>query len=162
MTTTLFAISVAPTRPALALLCAEARYLSVAHVGASRLDRRFATVAQWQQIDSEQRSGFPTTQLGSRSQMKEVCHLSNKADNADRDLSLMLQLNAEAAVGRESRASALDRFAKEGKELNLIAGVFDGWALAAAWELRVFGTKEETTLDRLRREEQSHESNPRD
>ncbi len=36
-----------------AVVCADARYVSVALVGESRLGRRFATVSEWQAIEAE-------------------------------------------------------------------------------------------------------------
>jgi hypothetical protein len=57
---------------ALALICPEARYASVAWRGAERLDRRYGTPEQWKQIEMDLQVGLPSVPLESTSWMVDV------------------------------------------------------------------------------------------
>jgi hypothetical protein len=59
-------------RLALALICPEARYASIAWRGADRLDRRHVTPGQWKQIELDLQLGLPSGPLEVTSWMVDV------------------------------------------------------------------------------------------
>jgi hypothetical protein len=59
-------------RLALALICPEAHYASIAWRGAERLDRRYGTPGQWKQIALDLQVGLPSVPLEPTSWMVDV------------------------------------------------------------------------------------------
>jgi hypothetical protein len=75
-----FAISDLATgrRLALAVVCPEARYASIAWPGAERLDRRHATPRHWKQIELDLQLGLPSGPLDATSWMVDVLLDANR------------------------------------------------------------------------------------
>jgi hypothetical protein len=60
-----------------AVLCAEARYVSIAWRGASRLDRRFVTPMAWRSVEREVRDLIPPGPLARQSAIVRLFGLTS-------------------------------------------------------------------------------------
>jgi hypothetical protein len=96
-------------RLALALICPEARYASIAWRGAERLDRRYGTPGQWKQIELDPQVGLPSVPLDANRRRSLAVQYMNvlpieaaRAESAATVLDALLRSQDPAAAAKTS------------------------------------------------------------